>query len=340
MCGIPFKLVLILGALAIALVAARSDFTNALAPLPGISYKVINGGSHRHSASDKVTKNYQRINGIRGSRTNSKSAVARLGAHQRAVGGGGFENITSSTAYGTQYAVPLKFHQTELMVLLDTASADTWVVQEGFSCVDFAGEDIETINCGFGSPYPGDFQNGPIPEIHLYIQYVDGEIIYGSLGYIDITVGSITVKQQEAGLANTTYWYGNNMTSGLLGLAYPTLTNAYIGDGMEHSWLDQVSYSPLFTTMVSEGLILPYFSIAIDRNSSGGMIGWGGLPPVTGLDRTTAVSLDIIIVSSLRDNFKPSADHYLDQLDRQSIQFLGLFFLYHHSRRIPVGFDD
>jgi hypothetical protein len=130
----------------------------------------------------------------------------------------------------------------------------------------------------------------------MYIQYGDGEMILGRLGYTDITVGTVTVKKQVAGLANVTYWYGNNLTSGVIGLAYPTLTNAYMGSGTEHSWVDQVEYSPLFTTMVGEGLIQPFFSMAIDRNSSGGMIAWGGIPPVRGLDRSTAVSLDIIIV--------------------------------------------
>lgn len=281
------------------LVLARSDFVDALSPLPGISYKIPKPG-HSSSPAYKVNKNnFQRLHPVRGDGTNSRSVAAILGAHQRAVGGGadGYQNITSVNAYGTQYAVDLLFGDTPMQVYLDTGSSDTWVVQEGYSCIDFSGEDQAEAACGFGPGYAGDFQYGAIPGQHIYILYGDGEMVYGPVGYNDITVGNITVKKQEVALANTTYWYGNNVTSGVLGLAYPSLTNAYLGDGMEHNWLDEASYSPLFTTMVSNGLIKPYFSIAINRNSSGGLIGWGGIPPVTGLDWSNAAATDIIIVS-------------------------------------------
>lgn len=294
-----FKSVMLAGIYAPSLATARSDFVDALSPLPGVSFKLTKG--HRSSTADKVTNNFQHVHALRGDGTNTKSVASILGAHQRQVGGTGYQNITSTTAYGTQYAIELAFADVPLQVLLDTGSSDTWIVQEGFECVDFAGEDVDTATCGFGPAYPGDFQYGAIPEQHIYIQYGDGEIVYGPVGYSDITLGNITVKRQEAGLANTTYWYGNNVTSGVLGLAYPSLTNAYLGSGYEHNWLDEVSYSPIFTSMVNQGLVLPYFSMAINRNSSGGLIAWGGIPPVKGLDYSTAVSMDII-VTNLIDN--------------------------------------
>lgn len=290
------RIVLLAGTLATPLVTARSDIADALSPVPGVSYKLTKG--HRSPTADKVTSNFQHVYALRGDGTNGKSVASILGAHQRQVGGSGYQNITPATAYGTQYAVDLVFGTVPLRVLLDTGSSDTWVAQEGFQCVDYAGEDVDPATCGFGPTYPGDFQYGAIPEQHLYIQYGDGEIIYGPVGYSDITLGNITVTRQEAGLANTTYWDGNNATSGMLGLAYPSLTNAYLGTGTEHSWLDEVSYSPIFTNMVNQGLVLPYFSIAINRNSSGGLIAYGGIPPVRGLDYSTAVSMDIIVVRS------------------------------------------
>lgn len=293
-----FKSVVLAGIYAPSLATARSDFVDALSPLPGVSFKLTKG--HRSSTADKVTNNFQHVHALRGDGTNTKSVASILGAHQRQVGGNGYQNITSTTAYGTQYAIELAFADVPLQVLLDTGSSDTWIVQEGFECVDFAGEDVDTATCGFGPAYPGDFQYGAIPEQHIYIQYGDGEIVYGPVGYSDITLGNITVKRQEAGLANTTYWYGNNVTSGVLGLAYPSLTNAYLGSGYEHNWLDEVSYSPIFTSMVNQGLVLPYFSMAINRNSSGGLIAWGGIPPVKGLDYSTAVSMDIIVVCHIR----------------------------------------
>jgi hypothetical protein len=285
------------GIYAASVVTARSDFVDALSPVPGVSYKLTKG--HRSSTADKVTGNFQHVHALRGDGTNTKSVASILGAHQRQVGGTGYQNITPATTYGTQYALDVTFGGVPLSLLLDTGSSDTWIVQEGFRCVDYADEDVDEATCGFGPAYPGDFQYGAIPDEHMYIQYGDGEIVYGPVGYSDISLGNITVTRQECGLANTTYWYGNNETSGVLGLAYPSLTNAYLGSGMEHNWLDEVSYSPVFTNMVNQGLVLPYFSIAINRNSSGGLIAWGGIPPVKGLDYSTAVSMDIIVVGHL-----------------------------------------
>ena len=278
-----------------SVVTARSDFADALSPVRGISYKVTQG--HRSSTADKVTGNFQHVHALRSDGKNTRSVASILGAHQRQVGGSGYQNITPATAYGTQYAVDLTFADVPLRVLLDTGSSDTWIVQEGYRCVDYANEDMDEESCGFGPTYPGDFQYGAIPDQHIYIQYGDGEIVYGPVGYSDVTLGNITVKRQEAALANTTYWYGNNETSGVLGLAYPSITNAYLGDGYEHNWLDAVSYSPVFSSMINQGLVLPYFSMAINRNSSGGLLAFGGIPPVQGLDYSTAVSMDIVVVS-------------------------------------------
>lgn len=190
---------------------------------------------------------------------------------------------------------------TPMQVYLDTGSSDTWFVQRDFLCTDYGGVVIPQEACGFGPGYAGDFQYGAIPGQHCFILYGDGEMIYGPVGYSDITVANITVKRQEIAFANTTYWYGNNVTSGVLGLAYPSLTNAYLGTGMEHDWLDAASYPPLFSTMVSDGLVQPFFAIAISRNSSGGLIGFGGIPPISGLDYSTAATTDIII-TNLVDN--------------------------------------
>lgn len=280
------------------LVSARADFHDALSPLPGISYKIPKPG-HRSSTTYKVTKtNFQRLHAVRGDGTNSRSAAAILGSHQRAVpGGGGYQNITSATALGTQYALDIVLQDTPMQVYLDTGSSDTWFVQQDFICTDYGGVVLPQEACGFGPGFAGEFQYGAIPGQHCFILYGDGEMVYGPVGYSDITVANITVKRQEVALANTTYWYGNNVTSGVLGLAYPSLTNAYLGTGMEHDWLDAATYPPLFSTMVSDGLVQPFFAVAINRNSSGGLIGFGGIPPISGLDYSTAATTDIIIVS-------------------------------------------
>ncbi len=277
---------------------------------PGISYKMPKG-THPWSSSSLSTKmtkpsqHVQQLHPVHASRAgklnpslNPKSAAAILGAHQRLVGGHGYENITTTSAYGTQYAVEALFNGMPMSLLIDTGSSDTWAVQRNFHCVDYSGEFLPQETCGFGETYPETFQYGRTdPETHMFIQYGDGEIVTGPMGFSDVSVGDITIKKQQVCLANTTYWYGNNYTSGLLGLAFPALTNAYLGDDADHEFGNQVQYSPLFTSMVNQGLVEPVFSIAIDRNASSGMLAFGGIAPASGLDMTRTATLDMVIVS-------------------------------------------
>ncbi|KAL2160700.1 hypothetical protein VTH06DRAFT_896 [Thermothelomyces fergusii] len=229
---------------------------------------------------------------------NPLSAAAVLGAHQRLVGGFGYQNITSSSAYGTQYAVDVLFDKRRVSLIIDTGSSDTWAVQKNFSCVGYSGESLPQETCGFGETFPGTFQYGLTdPETHMFIAYGDGEVVTGPMGLSDVTVGNITVKQQQVGLANSTYWYGNNQTSGLMGLAFPSLTNAYLGKVGSHGVENQVQYPPLFTSMVNQGLVDPVFSIAIDRNASTGMLAFGGIAPASGLDLGRTAVLDMVIYS-------------------------------------------
>jgi hypothetical protein len=63
-------------------------------------------------------------------------------------------------------------------------------------------------------------------------------------------------------------------------------TSAYAGtnpslDGPPPA--EPIIYSPIFTTMVSDGLVPDLFSLAIERDISGasGYLAFGGLPPVS-----------------------------------------------------------
>ncbi|KAK3386740.1 aspartic peptidase domain-containing protein [Podospora didyma] len=280
----------------------HQDVLNA--PPPGFSYRIPQG-THPWTSSAAVktnkhkhSENVQKIRAFRGGKTNARSVAAVLGAHQRQVGGFGYQNISTTTSYGTQYAAEVTWHRQNLWLLLDTGSSDTWAVRENFKCIDYSGQVVSQGACGFGPTYRSGFQYGHVtPEQHMFIQYGDGEIVTGPMGLSDITVANITVSMQEVCLANATYWYGNNLTSGLLGLAYPSLTNAYLGSSVDHDFNTQVEYSPLFTTMVDQGLVPPIFSVAIDRNSSTGMLAWGGIAPATGADFSQVATLDLIITN-------------------------------------------
>lgn len=315
--------VILYGILAAALgVAARRQIHSDVlknAP-PGIHYKMPKPMHPRSSSMmnmmTKPSQHVQQLRSVEAARPgmgmiNTRSAAAVLGAHQRHAGGYGYENVTSTSAYGTQYAVEVLWDGHPVSLILDTGSSDTWAVHKDFHCVDYSGQFVPQEACAFGAAYPeSTFRHGATePEMHMYIQYGDGEVVTGPMGFSDITVGNVTVKKQQVCLANATYWFGNNYTSGLMGLAFPSLTNAYLGDPSHHDFGNQVQYSPLFTSMVSQGLVDPVFSIAIDRNASTGMLALGGVAPVSGLDPSRSATLDMVIVSWPRTRARlPSPD--------------------------------
>lgn len=144
----------------------------------------------------------------------------------------------------------------------------------------------------FGPPFQGTFDGGEISNQHFNLKYGDLEFMTGVMGYETVTVAGITVEHQEVALVNYTYWFGDSVTSGLMGLAYPSLTGAYIGTNSSvHDDDKQVPYDPIMTTMVKQGLIEPMFSLVLDRDSGNGYLALGGLPPVnhTGTFATTSI---------------------------------------------------
>ncbi|ORY67756.1 aspartic peptidase domain-containing protein [Pseudomassariella vexata] len=180
-----------------------------------------------------------------------------------------------------EYVGAVSFGNQSFQVIFDTGSSDTWLVQSGFLCVDEEGNEQTEDDCYFGPAFDGAFQYGEIPDENFNIAYGDGEFLTGVLGYEDVTVAGITVLHQEVGLVNYSYWFGDEVSSGLVGLAYPYLTSAYAGTNASNDSLSNfVEYDPVFTSMVKQNLSAPLFSLALTRNSSEGYIAFGGLPPV------------------------------------------------------------
>lgn len=274
----------------------QEDLDTALAPLPGITFSsplpsVRSAFEKRAKDRFKPTENWTPIYAYHGPNSGQTSATSTLGRLQRKHGGHGYENITSASAYGLQYGVEVAFNKQKLILALDTGSADTWAVSSQSNCTNWLG------SCYFGPAYTGGFSGPLIEEEHLYIEYGDGEIVQGPLGYMDVSVAGIRVENQTVSLANTTLWYGNNITSGILGLAYPALTNAYGGSFGDDEPYYEFEYAPVFANMVDQGLVDNFFSIAISRNASDGVIAFGGVPDyLDGVDYDSKAMTDIIIV--------------------------------------------
>lgn len=247
----------------------------------------------RAPAKDTPAVHYQSIKPIKG-RATGRSAASVLRAAGARVPGAGYQNITALLDSSTQYALEVNWDGKPIWLLFDTGSSDTWAVHSNYSCVSQFGTARST--CAWGPSFVDNFRYGQDPELHFSVTFGSGESVTGPLGRSDLSVAGLTVSKQLCGLANKTNWWGNNITNGLLGLAYPSLTSGYLGPvGNERVGYER-KYQPFFSSMVSQGLVEPYFAVAIEKGSSTGMIGWGGLPPVEWSGSSTAYS-DILIVS-------------------------------------------
>ncbi|KAL8996566.1 MAG: hypothetical protein Q9169_003961 [Polycauliona sp. 2 TL-2023] len=184
------------------------------------------------------------------------------------------------------YTTNITFGTRSFEALVDTGSSDTWVVESGFRCVRGSAEiTAPASSCGFGPPITA--ASSPtfkrIEGQSFKIAYADNTGVTGIVGTETVTLAGITVKDQEVGIVNHADWYGDNSTSGLIGLAFPNITSAYRGNDPKYtSSSDSVPYTPLFTNMFMQGLVAPLFSIAVNRDGeeTGGLLALGGLPPV------------------------------------------------------------
>jgi hypothetical protein len=94
----------------------------------------------------------------------------------------------------------------------------------------------------------------------------------------------------KAALGTKAYWRGDATSTGLLGLAYSSLTSQFQGNTYV-SGAKRIPYDPIFTTMYKSGLTSAMFSMAIERET-GGYIAFGGLPPVQTLGDYATVPIE------------------------------------------------
>lgn len=275
--------------------AARSIGNNPtvdlFSPLKSVSFQRTT--AMRAPAVDAPAVHYSTIKPFKG-RSTGRSAASALRAATSRIPGSGYQNVTALLDQSTQYALEVVWDDKPLWLLFDTGSSDTWAVQSNYSCVNQFGTIKNT--CAWGPHFVDHFRYGEDPNLHFKVAFGSGESVSGPLGRSDISVAGITVRKQLSGLANNTNWWGNNITNGLLGLAYPALTSAYLGPVGGESMGHEQTYQPFFTSMVNQGLVEPYFAVAIEKGSAAGMIGWGGLPPVQWSGTATAYT-DILVAN-------------------------------------------
>lgn len=264
-------------------------------PMNGVSFERIRANTK--PSQDRPTARFSRLRSVRGksSRGSTTSALGRALRTTPSRTKPSFQNVSAVGEFSTQYAVQCGWDGVPVWLLFDTGSSDTWAAQKNFECVDSLGDLRESGGCGFGGSQIEGFGQGEITDLHFFLKYGSGERVSGPMGYSDLACGGVSVSKQQVGLANNTYWHGNNMTVGILGLAYPSITSAYYGAiGNEASW-NAVTYNPFLTNAIIQGSIDPVFSVALSKNSSDGILAWGGLPPID-WQRGSYAATDLIIV--------------------------------------------
>jgi len=202
----------------------------------------------------------------------------------------------------SEYLTDIVFDGQTLSVIVDTGSSDTWLIQNGFKCVNDQGATQPASACNFGPIYNGSFSpDNLVPDTNFNISYGDGEFVTGRFGYADITVAGIKVPHQQAALGNYAYWNGDGISSGLLGLAYASITSQYAGSDPTKDG-QRVEYDPIFTTMYKDNLSSPSFSLAIERNV-GGYLAFGGIPPLNITSEFAAAPIEILKTRSGRTEY-------------------------------------
>ncbi|KAJ7698060.1 aspartic peptidase domain-containing protein, partial [Mycena rosella] len=224
--------------------------------------------------------------------------------------------------------------------IVDTGSSDTWVVQKGFNCVDPQGNTVSQSSCGFGTSgfdtnASKTFQ--PFPNVTYFNVFGNGNSVTGPVGFDTVSVGGLSVSHQEIGLPNVAANKGDNISSGILGLAFPDLTNVFnITDPSKASVNNTLVYDPFFFTAVKEKKIKnSVFSVSVDRspfspfkqanNTFGphlGFLSFGGIAPVSVVN--TSVTVPIQGYSANRTpSDAPGAKFLFHTIDIDSYTFPG-----------------
>lgn len=208
-----------------------------------------------------------------------------------------------ATQFGTVFDTSMVIGNQTFQMLVDTGSSDTYVMRDGFNCINATSNlVIPESDCYYkNKTYHNSRTHRHITSQMFGVQYGAG-LASGEMAYEDVTLSGITVKGQKIGIANISNPMGDGVNSGLLGLAYPSLTSAHPSNhsSNETYWFDRLPYNPLLYTMNEKGLIDPYFSIALahtPQNAStafGGYLTIGGLPPVNHSSEFTTVPVEIL----------------------------------------------
>ena len=162
--------------------------------------------------------------------------------------------------------------------------------------------------CAFGPQYVKSSTFIEIPDQNFNVSYGDGEFLRGIMGLEEVCLSNLTVASQEVGAVDYAAWNGDGQSSGILGLAFPSLTSAWGGDEQDAGEdSESEEYQPLFMNMMAQRLVKDaIFTLAISRDEgSGGFLTLGGLPDqsdVSYVDKFSKVPIEVMKASEMGYN--------------------------------------
>ena len=244
-----------------------------------------------------------------------------------------------SAEEGQEFLAPITFGTQSFMAILDSGSSDTWLAETGFQCLNLTTNVLQPeAECDFGPLYSRSTTFTPISDENFNVSYADGEFLTGTLGNEHVTIAGITVDKQEVGVVNFAAWEGDGISSGLIGLAFPSLTSAFSG---QNPSLDtnntQLPYNPILTSIYAQGKVAPVFSLALTRGATGGTFAVGGLPQNVAYTNNFATSPFQVL--TMEDDVVPSAStkpqYQFYTITIQGFEILGARYTYYSHGANP-----
>lgn len=199
------------------------------------------------------------------------------------------------------FSMPVTIGSQTFDLLVDLGSADTWVPDAYFDCIDRYGSIEPQDYCAFGPTYKRnvDQETTMLDDVHMNVGYADGDVGEGPMARALMTLAEDITFWQEVGIASNAIWsYGDNRTSGVLGLAYANLSSKYPGTDFtkdiqcplnstkywqyygEEVPCNQINYD-VVTTNLGSKMSSPYLTMSLSRDSSnssnGGVLTFGGV---------------------------------------------------------------
>ena len=282
------------------LVLALATCIYAISNIKVASYKPV---AYQAASPNTVTEHVLFLE--RSIQKTTKAAYLKAVRDQASGKQVGTANLTSSEN-SQQFQAPITFGTQIFKAYIDTGSSDTWLIRSGFQCFNSTGAHAPESHCAFGPAYQPGSNFHQIPNENFNASYADGTSVAGVLGREHVTLAGITVNDQEVAVVDRAYTIFNNVSSGIIGLSFPRSTSAFRGNNpSDDTASGRVHYSPIFTSMYTDGSVAPLFSMALTRGTWGGTLAIGGLPNVA-YDGTFATAKFQIMTVDNSDSDSPA----------------------------------